>query len=314
MLAELSGKLKETLIWKRFLYTFVKVDYSIRFKRNPEQYIRNEYKRVAHDNHELNLIEPHRLTEKMNWLKLYYRDERMFRLGDKYYVRQYVTEKVGGKYLVPVYDYFTDSNKLDFSKYPDSFVIKGTHSSGDIILCKNKALLNEKKTKKIIKVWMKNDFFKFSKEPSYIKAVPGVIVEQYLNPGQYNAPKDYKIFCFNGRPKYIGVYTGRYETGKRIGEIVYDTDWKVMPFIFGTTKKFDNNPEQKEDCPEQLSEMLEISRKLSEDFPFVRIDLYIVDRHIYFGEMTFFHLGGYFQCTPYEWDLKLGALLELHKK
>jgi hypothetical protein len=84
-----------------------------------------------------------------------------------------------------------------------------------------------------------------------------------------------------------------------------------MPFIFGTKEKFDNNFEKKEKKPEQLEEMLYIAKKLSEDFPFVRIDLYVVDEHIYFGEMTFFHLGGYFQCTPYDWDLKLGEMLDM---
>ena len=303
--------IREMLFWKRLHYTLVKLDYRFRYLNNPEKYIKAEYKKVAHDNLELNLKSPQRLTEKLNWLKLYYKNDKMYHLGDKYQARKCVAKRIGKKYLVPIYDYCTKSNELDFNKYPNSFVIKGTHSSGDVILCKNKNRLNTNKVKKTIDVWMKNDFYKFSKEPSYLKAVPGVIVEKYLNPGKYNTPKDYKVFCFNGKPKYIGVYTDRYGSNNRVGEIVYDTEWNIMPFIFGTVDKFDNSLERKEEKPEQLEEMLSVSEKLAEGFPFVRVDLYVVENHIYFGELTFFHLGGYFQCTPYEFDLKLGKELDI---
>ena len=312
-MSEVISKLRKTIWAQRIYYPIKNLEYEILFKPNPEKFIKKEYRRRVNNGSELDLENPKRLTEKMNWLKLYYEDEDMYRLGDKWYARNFVKERVGGEYLVPVFDYFTDVSRFDIAKYPDEFVIKGTHNSGDVILCRNKSELDVKKVKKELKVWLKKDFYKKSKEPSYKKAVPGIIIEKYLDSGKYNAPKDYKIFCFNGLPTFIAVYTDRYGSTKKVGQIVYDTEWNVMPFIFGTETKFVRNLDNQEQKPECFEEMMEISKKLAKEFPLVRVDLYVINGKIYFGEMTFFHLNGYFQCTPNEWDLKLGQMVNIEK-
>lgn len=313
-MAGILQKMRSMLWAQKIYYPLKNLEYELFFKKNPEKFLKKEYKKRVNNGTELNLENPQRLTEKLNWQKLYFEDEAMFRLGDKYYARQFVTEKVGEQYLVPMIDYFTDVNKFDVSKYPEKFVIKGTHNSGDVILCSDKTKLDVERTKKEIAFWLKKDFYKKSKEPSYKKAVPGIIIESYLESGKYTTPKDYKIFCFNGEPTYIGVYTDRYGANKKIGQIVYDSKWNTMPFIFGTTEKFERNENNIEEAPVCLEEMLDVSRKLAKGFPIVRVDLYVVDGKIYFGEMTFFHLNGYFQCTPQEWDAKMGEMVKLDCK
>ena len=222
---------------------------------------------------------------------------------DKYDVREYVKNKGLGNILVRLIGKYDSVNDIDWSILPNKFVIKTTHGSGglNVVICddKNKLDISEIREKLII-----------SKEPvkkntagrewAYYGLQPGIIVEELLinkdNPAA--GINDYKIFCYDGCAKYIVVDIDRYIGHKRN---FYDRDWNNLNIT-------SDCPPAKQDIrkPYNLSKLLEVAEKLSEGFPFVRVDLYDVDGKIYFGELTFYPWSGYVQYTPDEWDYRFG--------
>lgn len=256
----------------------------------------------------LNLSNPERFTEKLQWYKLYYRDPLMIQCSDKYEVRSYVESKGLENILVPLYGVFDKAKDINFEKLPSKFVLKTTNGSHTNILCENKVNLNIEQTRKNLDEWLGAWAGKVGREWAYHKIKPRIICERYLDSDKNNDLIDYKFFCFNGEPFYLYVIAERFlENGAKLG--VFDLDFKQKPYKRVDIAKL----EKKVEKPSNFDEMIEIARTLSKDFPHVRVDLYNVDGKIYFGELTFYNGSGYKGYEPEEFDIVVGDKFILPK-
>ncbi|WP_297420848.1 ATP-grasp fold amidoligase family protein [Clostridium sp.] len=261
------------------------------------EYLRS-YKKI------LNLSDPKTFGEKIQWMKMNGNLERYRDFVDKFLVRSYVEKKLGKDYLVKLYGVYNNFDEIDFEELPKKFVLKPNNSSGDIIICKNKSVLDLKKTKKQLDKWLKRDFYDYTREIQYKGIERKIICEEYLedSPGSL---KDYKIFCFDGKPEFIQVDFDRHTNHKRN---FYDLNWKriYMEVAYVEHKKGI-------DKPKEFDELIKAATKLSEGFPFVRVDLYIVQEKVYFGELTFTPGNGKDPFRPLREDLKVAAKINLEK-
>lgn len=253
--------------------------------------------------YKLNLKNPKTFNEKIQWIKLYDKNPLMPKCVDKYTVREYVESKGCSNILNKLLWEGFDPEKIPFDNLPNKFVIKITHGSTFNIICTDKNKLNIKETKIKLRKWLKEKFIPCYGEWFYGIEKPRIIIEQYIE--SKNGLKDYKVFCFNGIPKYIGVYSER-ETGDTKQEL-YDINWNL---IEGKTGKF-RNPINVTKKPCQLDDLLQYAKKLSEDFKLARIDFFIENEQIYFGEITFTSGAGFDKFSSYQFDLQLGNLLSL---
>lgn len=251
----------------------------------------------------LNLKNPKRYTEKIQWYKMYYRNPLMHKCVDKYLVRDYVKEKGLENILVKLYGKYDSIHDVDFDKIPQSFVIKTTHGGGglNVIVCNDK---NELDFNEIFTKLSSGDKpFRVrsgGREWAYYGLKPGIIVEELLTNTENPEAgiNDYKIFCYNGKPEYIVVDVDRYIGHKRN---FYNTDWENL-HVTSDCPAADREVER----PKKLNEMLKISSILSEGFPYVRVDLYEVGEQVFFGEMTFYPWSGYVQFIPDKFDFIFG--------
>ena len=254
----------------------------------------------------LNLKNPVTFNEKLNWLKLNYRNPICSRLVDKYDVKQHVSETIGEKYVIAslgVWDSFDD---IDFSKLPNQFVLKCTHDSGSVIVCKDKKDLDYGLIKKKLNNTLAENYYIWSREWPYKNVKPRIIAEQYIEE-ESGQLVDYKFFCFGGEVKFIHVDHDRFTNHKRN---LYTPDWEYMPIAF-TYPTDDNNIIPR---PQNLDKMLDLANILSGDFPFVRVDLYSVDDRVFFGEFTFFPDGGLGKFVPEKSNCEIGSWLQLPSK
>ncbi len=261
-------------------------------------------------NRSLDLKNPKRFTEKLQWYKLYYRDPVMKQCVNKYTVRDYVKKKGLESILVPLIAHYDKAEDVDWDNLPGSFVIKTQHGGGGLSVIvvpdKSKFSLDDVLTKLAFngdEVGERGG----GREWAYWHCKKGIVVEQLLinsrNPEA--GVNDYKIFCYGGKPEYIIVDVDRYIGHKRN---FYDTEWNDL-HITSDCPAADREIEK----PENLDEMLNIASVLSEDFPYVRVDLYNVDGKIYFGELTFYPWSGYVQYTPDEADFLFGKNFSLNE-
>lgn len=255
--------------------------------------------------YKLDLKNPSTYSEKLQWIKLYYKNPIITKLVDKYLVREYVSRRCP-ELIVPILWHGFDPRDIPWDALPEKFVIKVTHGSGFNIICKDKNKINTKKVEKKLKIWLKTKFLKCYGEWFYGVEKPRIIIEKFLDCGTGDVPVDYKVMCFSDKAKYIIVDTDRFTRHKRN---VYDINWR---FIEGVTLGFPND--QPISPPNMLDSLLEYAEILSKGFPHVRVDFYIVNGRIYFGEMTFTNGAGFDRIVPYEFDLELGSLLELPKR
>lgn len=256
----------------------------------------------------LNLKNPQRYTEKLQWYKMHYRNPVMHQCVDKYQVREYIKKKGLEEILIPLIAHYDNIEKVEWDKLPEQFVMKTTHGGGglNVLVCKNKAELDFAEIKD--KLSFENNPVKQNtggREWAYYSLCPSLVVEELLvnqeNPAA--GMNDYKIFCYNGKPKYIVVDVDRYIGHKRN---FYDVEWNNM-HIGSDCPASDREIEK----PVGFEKMLEIANKLSEGFPYVRVDLYNNGGKIYFGELTFYPWSGYVQFEPDEADYMFGNDFEL---
>lgn len=254
--------------------------------------------------YKLKLDHPITYNEKLQWIKLYDHNPLMPKCCDKYTVREYVESKGCGSLLNTLLWEGFRPEDIPFQDLPDSFVIKATHGSTFNIICKDKSKLNYKETIKKCKKWMKAKFLPAYGEWFYGLETPRIIVEKYLDDGTGRL-RDYKIYCFNGVPRYIGVDSGD-ETGTHYKDI-YDTDWRLLQgykMAYPCSGKVIPRPEA-------LDEMLRYAAILSEDFLHARIDFYIVNGKVVFGEITFTNSAGFGRVEPEAFAIEMGSYLEL---
>ena len=268
-----------------------------------EQYIRLVY-RLAFGR-KIDLENPKALTEKLNWYKLHYRNPIMKKCVDKYAVREFVKEKLGNEtpYLNDCYGVWDHFDEIDFSSLPNEFVLKTTNGSGDVVICEDKDKFDFASAKKKLSENEKRSFVGRAREWAYYDVPYRIIAERLIHSSDKNQIKDYKFFCFDGEPAFLFVASERGTDNLKFD--FFDLDWNWLP----VTNEHEHNP-----CipkPEHFDEMLDISRKLSEPFPHVRVDLYEEEGQVFFGELTFYHFGGFAKFRPDEWDYKFGMYFDL---
>ncbi len=256
----------------------------------------------------LDLDNPKRFNEKIQWLKLYDRRPIYSDLVDKYKVRNYVKEKIGSEYLVPLLGVWENPEEIAFDSLPEKFVLKCNHDSGTVVICKDKSKLDIHKTVEYLKKRCSNNFYWGGREWPYKNVKPKVICEQYLENTDMHGLIDYKIYCFDGNPKLMMIATDRF-TGKETHFDFFDQDFKWLDLEWEVHRS--EVPPKK---PNRFDEMMKIAKKLSVDIPQVRVDLYEVNDKIYFGEMTFYDGSGMQKITPDKWDYILGSWINLPQK
>ena len=247
---------------------------------------------------------PKTFNEKIQWLKLYYHNSLMTKCADKYLVREYVKEKIGEEYLIPLLGVYNTPDEINFDDLPNQFVLKVNWGSGQNIIVKDKSKLNIKQTKLQLKKWLhpySNHYYN-AFEWCYKDIKPKIIVEKYMKQLN-NDLYDYKFLVYNGQIKNLFVVSDRFNN-KYVDW--YDKDYNFLNFTRGG-----NNSPNRIIKPKNFDKLKLLAKKLAEDFLFVRVDFYSVEGKIYFGELTFYPGNGMEPFEPLEWDYKLGEMLEL---
>ncbi len=254
----------------------------------------------------LRLAKPRTFNEKMQWLKLNERKPLMSVLVDKYEARKYIKKVLGSEYLIPIYGCWERFEDIDFSKLPNSFVLKCTSGSGDNIVCRNKSMLNMKKAKKVMDKALKKNYYWGTREWPYKNVKPRIIAEKYIDTIDEAGLIDYKFYCFNGKPELLYVSQGL-EDHSTAKISFLNLDYTKANFRRSDYQDFDILPPK----PHNYDKMLEIAGILSKGWKFVRIDLYEINDKVYFSEITFYPCGGYMPFEPEEYDMKIGKLLQI---
>lgn len=251
----------------------------------------------------LNLKSPKRFTEWIQWYKINYRNPILYQCVDKYEVHKYVQSKGLESILNHVIGIYDNANLIEFNTLPNRFVAKTTDGSGgqNIVICKDKKSANIDDIKFNLNSWLDRKSINAGREWAYTGIKKSqILVEDYLeNPSDPEAGiEDYKIMCFKGIPKIIVYDCDRYIEHKRN---IYDNNWNRI-YVDSDCKQKDVDIPK----PENLQYMLKVASKLSEDFPYVRVDLYNIKGQIVFGELTFYPWSGYVEFSPDSFDFELG--------
>ena len=257
----------------------------------------------------LNLKSPETYNEKLQWLKLYDRNPFYATLVDKYEVRKYVTSQIGEKYVIPVLGVWDNVEDIEWNSLPDNFVLKCTHDSGGIIICNDKKNMNIEVMKTKLSIHLTKNFYYQSREWPYKYIKPRIIAEPYLEDKTYGELRDYKFFVFNGNAKYMFIATDRNKDSEETKFDFYDMEFSHLDIRNGHPNA--TIPPNK---PVNYELMKELAEKLAGNIPHVRVDFYEVNGNVYFGELTFYHWGGYVPFEPEIWDEKFGDMLELPRK
>ena len=262
--------------------------------------------------HKLDLRNPQRFSEKLQWYKLNYKDPSMIKCVDKYDVREYVRSKGLEDILIPCYGVYNSAEEIEWEALPDQFVIKDTLGVGgnSVIIVRNKKDKDINKIKKSVRVWTSENAHKKSggrEWPYYSGKNHRIIIEKYIDSDpEKGGLIDYKFFCFNGRPQWMYVIADRI-VGNDGAFGIYDMSYKK------SNVKRDGERSLERDIPKpaEFELMKEIAARLSKDFPEARIDLYDSDGKVYFGEITFYSASGYLKFDPDSFDYELGKLFVL---
>lgn len=254
----------------------------------------------------LDLDSPVTFNEKLQWLKLYNRNPTYTVMVDKYRVREYIAEKLGEEYLIPLLGVWDDPDDIDFDALPNQFVLKCNHNSGlGMCICKDKSKLDIQKVKADLRKGLRQDYYLTGREWPYKNVPRKIIAEQFMSDTSGEI-RDYKFFCFNGSVKCFKIdydrfinhranyYDGKTKRLLKFGEEICPPDFERVI-----------------DIPENIEEMICLAEKLSKTYSFLRVDFYNIQGRIYFGELTFFPASGFGKFIPDEWDAKLGSWIEL---
>lgn len=252
-----------------------------------------------------NLKNPQTFNEKLQWLKLHDRNPDYTKMVDKYEAKKYIAEKIGKKYVIPtlgIWDHFDD---IDFNTLPEQFVLKCTHDSGGLVICKDKNSLDFDVARKKLETSLKRNFYYIGREWPYKNVKPRIIAEEYIADECGYELRDYKFFCFDGVCKCMKVDFDRFV---KHHANYYDLQGNLLDL--GETKC---PPDRDKEIilPSTKKHMIEFAEELSKDIPFLRVDFYDVNGKIFFGELTFFPASGFGRFTKDEWDYRLGKWIIL---
>lgn len=254
----------------------------------------------------LNLSCPETFNEKLQWLKLNNRKDKYTEMVDKYSAKEYAASIIGEQYIIKTYGVWNSFDEIDFDKLPNQFVLKCTHDSGGLVICKDKSKLDYDSAKRKIERSLKCNFYYVGREWPYKNVKPKILAEELLVDDDDDEINDYKFYCFNGKVELLYLSRGmQNHSTARINFV--SLDWKPASFRRSDYKEFEVLP-QKPCC---LDEMIKLSEKLSKDIPFLRVDFYEINKKVYFGELTFFPGSGFTPFLSREMDLELGKMLSI---
>ena len=255
----------------------------------------------------LNLENPRTFNEKLQWLKLYNRRIEYTKMVDKYEAKKYAASIIGEKYIIPTIGVWERAEDIEWDAMPDKFVMKCTHDSGCVVICRDRSVFNKEEATNTLQQGLKRNYYLLWREWPY-KGVPHrIIAEKYLEPdNQTNDLSDYKFSCFDGKVTDVMVCYGRSSGNTEF--YFFDRDWNLLPLNLRGKNAPKGFTLPKPTC---IDEMFEIASKLSKGLPYARVDLYAVNGHPYFGEITFFPMGGYDDNLLRETDIYYGTLIDL---
>ena len=252
---------------------------------------------------------PKTFNEKLQWLKLYDHNPIYHVMVDKYEAKEYVSKKIGDQYIIPTYGVWDKFDDIDFENLPNQFVLKCTHDSGGLVICRDKSKLNLEESRKKIEKSLKRNYYWFGREWPYKDVKPRIIAEKYMSDGLEEDIPDYKVHCFNGEPRVILVCRERF-ADSGLTEDFYTGKWEHIevkrPGHANTTISIEE--------PKELQKMLDLARKLSTNIPFVRSDFYTIGNKVFFGELTFYPSSGFAKFEPNMIDDKFGNWIFLPEK
>ncbi|MBO3335130.1 ATP-grasp fold amidoligase family protein [Clostridium perfringens] len=253
----------------------------------------------------LDIKNPKSFNEKLQWLKLYDRKPEYTILVDKYEVRKYISMNIGKEYLIPLIGVWDNVEEIDFAKLPNKFVLKCTHDSGSVFICTDKSKLDIEKLKIKIKKALKRNYYYIGREWPYKNVKPRIVCEEFIS-DKNSTPDDYKVLCFNGKAKLIGVHIDRF--GNHCLDN-YDRDWnKTEVAKDGPMSEFVYEK------PKEFEKMIELSEKIALNMSHVRVDWFIVNEKLYFGEITFYEAAGFDHFDNKEDNYLLGSWIDLPRK
>lgn len=253
----------------------------------------------------LDLRNPVTYTEKLQWLKLHDRRSVYTQMVDKAAAKEFVRSRVGDAYIIPTLGIYDSFDEIDFDALPDQFVIKCTHDSAGLVICRDKAAFDRNAARRKICRCLKRNFFYSGREWPYKNVPPRIIVEAYMEDSNDGELRDYKFFTFGGEPRILYITQGRGTDADACADF-FDMDFNHLDLrIDHEMAPVLPHP------PANFEKMKELAAELSEGTPQLRVDFYEVNGQIYFGEMTFFHCSGYATFRPECWDELLGSWVEL---
>lgn len=291
------------------------VDSDYRFRTNArrglydsmsdDEYLRRQFK--AQMGKELDLENPHTLNEKLQWLKIHDRKETYHEMVDKYKAKQYVANLIGDEYIIPTLGVWNNANDIDFKSLPDKFVLKCTHDSHGLIICRDKSKLDIQKTRKIMNHALKQDYYLRFREWPYKDVPHRIIAEQYME-DEEGTLTDYKFYCFNGKVDCVLTCFDR--MSGNVKYYFFDREWNLKRY----NKMGQQAPEGfSKPKPKNINKMFELAETLAiaSKAPFIRVDLYNIDGNIYFGELTLYPGSGFDRGRLTETDILFGNMLRL---
>lgn len=255
-------------------------------------------------NEKLDIRNPVTFNEKMQWLKLYDRNPVYTKMADKYEVRSIVKAKLGAEYLIPLLGVWESVEEIAWEKLPEQFVLKCTHDSASVCICKDKAGFDKAAACRKLDRALKVNYYYASREWPYKNIKPRIIAEKYMADESGTELKDYKIYTFGGEPYLIQVDFDRFVRHRRN---LYTTEWEYIDEEI----EYPKDPSVRIQKPEKLEEMLACARKLAGNTASLRTDFYSVNDKIYFGEITFYQEAGFARFSSEEYAKKLGEMIVL---
>lgn len=299
------NKWARMLIDKRFRFS-VMSKYGFYRWMPDECYIRRQFRYEMGKT--VDLSNPKTFNEKLQWLKLHDRKSEYTQMVDKYEAKKYVANLIGQEHVIPTLGIYDRFENIDFSELPDQFVIKCTHDSGGLVICRDKRKFDVLRARKKIQKSLRTNYYWYGREWAYKQVTPRIIVEEYMEEECSAGLTDYKFFCFNGEPRLLYVSDGL-ENHQTAHISFYNMDGGELPF-----HRKDYLPRAKPlILPANFATMKVIAERIAKEIsnPFVRIDLYSVQGAIFFSEITFCPCGGMLPFTPENYDRILGDMIDI---
>lgn len=266
-----------------------------------EQYIRWMY--MSNFGKKPDLKNPKTFNEKLQWLKLHDRKPIYTTMVDKYEAKHYIAGIIGEEYIIPTLGVWDSFDEIDFDSLPNQFVLKCTHDSGGLVICKDKSKLDVEKARRKIERSLRNNYYLHGREWPYKDVKRRIIAEQFMEDSSADALMDYKFFCFHGEPKIMYISN---DHGVDPRTDFFDMDFNHLPI-----QARDPNADVPPEKPKHFDEMKRLAAILSKDMLHLRVDFYYINEKIYIGELTFYHMSGLTEFKPPEWNAKMAEWLQL---